>query len=91
MSILNYDGPKAESAGQLCKPDPEKMIELANKRKQHYVRAVLILEELDEIPLNLETRGSDDYFLKIYGAAHAGIRKCEKDIQRWMDEIDSGK
>ena len=91
MSIFD-SGPKAESAEQLCKPDPEEMIERANKRKQSFQRAAELFDELDELPIHLHRiRGSEEYFLQVYGSVYAGIRECDKEIQRWMNEIDKNE
>lgn len=89
MSIFD-NSPKTESVGQLCKPDPEDMIDRANKRKISFQRAVDLFNELDELPIHLyQGRGSEELILQLYGSAYAGIRECDKEIQRWMEEIDN--
>jgi len=89
MSMFD-NSPQNESSSQLCKPDPEDMIERANKRKSNLQRAVDLFNELDGLPVNLHSgRGSEEYILQLYGSAHAGIRACDKEIQRWKDEIDN--
>ena len=91
MSLFESGG-QGESSKQMCKPDPEDMIAQAHKRKEDFQRAIELLNELDDLPIGI-VRGRDfeSFILQLYGSFYASIRGCDKEIQRWLTDIDKGE
>ena len=85
--MFNNNYPTAVGTNQACKPDPEEMLQHARKREVRIEQGLDALRTLGENNYYFNQK-SEEGIVMALGQLTAAKWEVEKEIERWLKEID---